>query len=64
MQRVVATARKHGLGAGIQPGSPAQAEEWMGMGFNTISYSGDFFLYQDALRQGAEVVRKLAGQVL
>jgi hypothetical protein len=51
------------LAAGIQPGSLAQAEEWMNMGFNAISYSGDFFVYLEAMRQGVSGVRKLAEQI-
>lgn len=63
MKLVVATCRKYNLAAGIQPGSLAQAEEWMRMGFNAISYSGDFFVYLEAMRQGISGVRKLAEQI-
>jgi 2-dehydro-3-deoxyglucarate aldolase/4-hydroxy-2-oxoheptanedioate aldolase len=62
MKLVVDTCRQHGLGAGIQPGNLAQAQEWMGMGFNVISYSGDFFVYAEAMKQGVAGVRKLAGE--
>jgi len=60
MDLVVKTCRKYGLGAGIQPGSLAQAQEWMGMGFNVISYSGDFFVYAAAMKQAVDGVRQLA----
>jgi 2-dehydro-3-deoxyglucarate aldolase/4-hydroxy-2-oxoheptanedioate aldolase len=60
MQRVVESCHKHGLAAGIQPGNLAQAQEWMEMGFNAISYSGDFFVYAEAMKQGVAGVRKLA----
>lgn len=63
MKLVVDTCHKYKLGAGIQPGNLAQAQEWMAMGFNIISYSGDFFVYQEAMKQGVSGVRKLAEQL-
>lgn len=60
MKTVVETANKHGLGAGIQPGSREQAQEWMEMGFNVISYSADAPVYLNALRQSVGDVRQLA----
>lgn len=62
LNAVITTARKHGLGAGIQPGSPEQARQWMEIGFNVISYSADFALYLNALSEGVQTVRRLAGQ--
>jgi 2-dehydro-3-deoxyglucarate aldolase/4-hydroxy-2-oxoheptanedioate aldolase len=61
LKHVVDTAARHGLGAGIQPGSLAQAQEWMEIGFNVISYGGDFSVYMDALSRAVAEVRKLAG---
>jgi 2-dehydro-3-deoxyglucarate aldolase/4-hydroxy-2-oxoheptanedioate aldolase len=63
MEAVVAAARKHAVGAGIQPGSLAQAEEWMKMGFNVISYSTDFALYTAVLTDAVTEVHKLAARV-
>lgn len=60
LAQVVESARKHGLAAGIQPGSPEQAQQWMGMGFNMISYSADHALYRAAVVQGAATVRQIA----
>lgn len=60
MKRVVETCRKYGLAAGIQPGNLTQVKEWMEMGFNVISYSADFFVYLDAMKQGVDGVRALA----
>ena len=60
MKLVVDTCRKYGLGAGIQPGSLAQAQEWMDMGFDVISYSGDFFVYAEAMTKAVAGVRELA----
>jgi 2-keto-3-deoxy-L-rhamnonate aldolase RhmA len=59
MHKVVATARKHHLAAGIQPGSLAQAEEWMEIGYNVISYSSDFPVYTAAMSQAVTDLRKL-----
>lgn len=62
LRLVVATAKKHGLAAGIQPRSMEQAQEWLGLGFNVISYSGDAGFYLDALGKAVSAVRRLAGQ--
>lgn len=59
--RVAGTCRKFGLAAGIQPGSPQQAAEWMAAGFNLISYSSDHSVYRSALTAGVEQIRQQAG---
>lgn len=56
---VVDAAKKHGLVACIQPSSPAQAQEWLGIGFNAISYGADLSFYPDALGQAVTDVRRL-----
>lgn len=63
MQTVADTARRHKLGAGVQPGSLTQAEEWMKIGYNVISYSGDYAVYTAALTHAVTEVQKLAGRV-
>lgn len=60
MKLVVDTCRQYGLGAGIQPANLEQAQEWMEMGFDVISYSGDFFVYAEAMAKGVAGVRQLA----
>lgn len=60
LRLVVETARSHGLGAGIQPGGLTQAQEWLEMGFNVISYGNDIRLYASALTDGLAAVRALA----
>ena len=60
VKRVVDTARRHGLGVGIQPGNLAQAQEWIALGFDVISYSGDLFVYLDAITRAVADVRGLA----
>jgi len=62
LAQVVAMARKYGLAAGIQPGNPEQAQQWMGMGYNMISYSADHAVYRAALVQGAQAVREIASR--
>ncbi|MCB0123119.1 MAG: hypothetical protein KDE58_12780, partial [Caldilineaceae bacterium] len=59
LQQVVDVAKKHGLGAGIQPANVAQAQEWMAVGFNVISYGIDFGVYAGALKQAVAQVREL-----
>jgi 2-keto-3-deoxy-L-rhamnonate aldolase RhmA len=57
---VVDTARKHRLAAGIQPRDQEQAREWLRMGFNVISCSGDASVYGAALARYAVGVRESA----
>jgi 2-dehydro-3-deoxyglucarate aldolase/4-hydroxy-2-oxoheptanedioate aldolase len=55
---VVAAARKYGRTLGIQPGNSEQADEWMGAGFNVISWQSDVSLYRDALQSGIKRLRE------
>lgn len=61
LKRVVEVCQKYGLGAGIQPATVTQAQEWMEIGFNVISYSMDSAVYVGAMRQGVAEIRSLAG---
>jgi 2-keto-3-deoxy-L-rhamnonate aldolase RhmA len=58
LQRVVETAGKHGKTAGIQPGNMEQAEEWLDIGFNVISWTADQALYKRALMAEVGGLRK------
>lgn len=60
LKRVVEVARQYGLGAGIQPGNLAQAQEWMALGYNVISYGIDFAVYAGAMKQAVTDVRAFA----
>jgi 2-dehydro-3-deoxyglucarate aldolase/4-hydroxy-2-oxoheptanedioate aldolase len=62
IKRVVEVGQEHGLGLGIQPGSMSQAQEWLEMGFNVISYSGDLFVYLAAMSQAVGELRQLTAQ--
>lgn len=61
LQAVIAAAKKHDLGMGMQPASTAQARQWLEMGLNTISYGGDAAVYGDALAAGVAGIRELTG---
>jgi 2-dehydro-3-deoxyglucarate aldolase/4-hydroxy-2-oxoheptanedioate aldolase len=60
LKTVVAAARRHGKTLGVQPGSRAQAEEWIGLGFNVISWQSDVGVYRSALEDGVTWLRGLA----
>jgi 2-dehydro-3-deoxyglucarate aldolase/4-hydroxy-2-oxoheptanedioate aldolase len=63
LARVAEVARRHGKAAGVQPGSGEQAEQWMKLGYNVISFSSDSAVYRNALAAHLASVRKLdAGQ--
>ena len=57
LRRTAACAKAHGLFAGIQPSSAEQAEEWMLLGFDLISFSADIAVYRSALRAGVAALR-------
>ena len=63
--RVAPVAKAHGQLAGTQPGSLRQAEEWMELGYNVISYSTDIGVYGSALaeeiRQARDIASRSAG---
>lgn len=62
LKRVVETANKYRLGAGIQTRDLAQAEEWMEIGFNVISYSSDLSVFIVSMTEGVAGLRKLVGR--
>ena len=59
LRNVAAAAKARGQFAGIQPGSPEQAREWMEIGYDMISYSTDITVYGAALAAEVEAVRRL-----
>jgi 2-keto-3-deoxy-L-rhamnonate aldolase RhmA len=62
LRTVVAAARKHGRLLGIQPGSPEQADEWIALGFNVISWNADIAVYRSALQAGIQRLRERAAR--
>lgn len=60
LKNVVDATRRHGKLAGIQPGDEKQAEQWIGMGYNVISWKTDISVYRATL---ANEIRWLRGKV-
>ena len=60
LRAVVAAANKHGKRLGIQPGSPEQADEWIALGFNVLSWSNDIAVYRSALQSSINRLRERA----
>ncbi len=58
LQQVIAATRKHNKLAGIQPSTMEQAEQWVKMGFNVISWNTDSGVYGRALRGEVDALRK------
>ena len=59
-RRVADACRRHGKGAGCQPGSVAAAREWFEAGYNVISLGTDIGVYQRALGDFVGKVRAFA----
>ncbi len=59
-QKVAEACRRHGKGAGCQPGSVTVAREWFDAGYNVISLGTDIGVYQRALGQFVGDVRAFA----
>jgi 2-keto-3-deoxy-L-rhamnonate aldolase RhmA len=57
VERVVAACGRHGKTAGIMAGDVAGAAAWLDQGFRAVAYSGDLWIYQEALRQGLAELR-------
>lgn len=49
LQRVVEVSRRHNKRAGIQPGDEAQAEQWIALGYNVLSWKTDIGIYRGTL---------------
>lgn len=60
LEQVVAAAKRHGKLAAAQPGNGQQAEEWLRMGFQVLSWKTDIALYRVALQRELEELRQLA----
>jgi 2-dehydro-3-deoxyglucarate aldolase/4-hydroxy-2-oxoheptanedioate aldolase len=55
--RVLAAAERHGKTAGIMCGDVAMGAAQLKQGFRALAYSGDLWLYQQALRDGLDALR-------
>jgi 2-dehydro-3-deoxyglucarate aldolase/4-hydroxy-2-oxoheptanedioate aldolase len=58
LRRVVEAGNKYGRRLGIQPGNREMLDQWLGIGFNVISWSVDSALYRAALAEGVQLVRE------
>jgi len=58
MDQVIAACRKHGKVAGIMAPDLATGRELLKQGFRMISYSGDLWVFQTALRSALNELRK------
>ncbi|HET7056125.1 MAG TPA: aldolase/citrate lyase family protein [Thermomicrobiales bacterium] len=57
VDRVLAACDRHGKTPGIMAGSVADGEVELQQGFRALAYSGDLWLYQQALRSGLDALR-------
>jgi 2-keto-3-deoxy-L-rhamnonate aldolase RhmA len=60
LRAVVAVAKMHGLAIGAQPRSIDQAQEWVTIGFNVISFASDVNVYLSAMEAAVAGVRGLS----
>jgi 2-keto-3-deoxy-L-rhamnonate aldolase RhmA len=58
VEKVLAACQKHGKSAGIMCGDVATGQAQLAQGFRALAYSGDLWLYQQALRQGLDTLRE------
>jgi 2-dehydro-3-deoxyglucarate aldolase/4-hydroxy-2-oxoheptanedioate aldolase len=57
VDRVVDACRRHGKTAGIMAASVENAVDWLDRGFRAVAYSGDLWLYHQALAEGIGAIR-------
>jgi 2-keto-3-deoxy-L-rhamnonate aldolase RhmA len=57
LERVVNAGKKYNLGVGAQPRSQEQAQSWLDMGFNILSFANDTVVYMDALTNAVAQLR-------
>jgi 2-keto-3-deoxy-L-rhamnonate aldolase RhmA len=62
LDKVIAATRKHGKQAGIQPGAMEQADQWLNIGFNVISWGADSAVYRGAMHTAIGNLRQRIGQ--
>ena len=57
VSRVAQACETRGKAAGVMVADVETAAFWKGLGYRAIAYNGDLRIYQNALREGIEVVR-------
>ena len=60
LDRVVAACKANGKSAGIMAGNVEVGRQWLERGFRAIAYSGDLWVYQQALAGGIAELRAAA----
>lgn len=58
VKRVLAACQAHGKAAGFMATRVDEARALLDQGFRILAYSGDLWLYQDALRNGLAAIRE------
>ncbi|MBI1904536.1 MAG: aldolase [Planctomycetia bacterium] len=58
VEKLLAAAKKHGKAAGMMAANVPDAKARLAQGFRCLAYGGDLWLYQNALREGIEGVKK------
>ena len=57
LRRVAQACRERGKAAGMQPASSEQAEQWLSLGYNVLSWGADSLIFRDALQSGVKNLR-------
>lgn len=57
VQKVLRACEAHGKTAGIMAGDVATGQAHLAQGFRALAYSGDLWIYQQALRAGLDALR-------
>jgi 2-dehydro-3-deoxyglucarate aldolase/4-hydroxy-2-oxoheptanedioate aldolase len=60
LDRVVAACNANGKAAGIMAGNVEVGKQWLARGFRAVAYSGDLWVYQQALAEGIAALRASA----
>jgi 2-keto-3-deoxy-L-rhamnonate aldolase RhmA len=58
VDRVLAACKRHSRAAGFMAGTVEQGRVALKQGFRMLAYSGDIWLYQQALREGLSALRQ------
>lgn len=57
MDRIIAAAKRHGKSLGRLVPTVQQGQEWYGQGFDFICYSGDVWVFHDAMADAVSKIR-------
>ncbi|MCC6791306.1 MAG: aldolase [Thermomicrobiales bacterium] len=57
VDRVVAACNAHGKVAGIMAGNVEVGKQWLARGFRAVAYSGDLWVFQQALSEGIAALK-------